>query len=210
MQRSELAHAGLHEKNIFVDEAIGGKFASRPQLDKMLNKLKQGDTVTVYRLDRIGRTLSNLLTLMELFQARGVEFKSLHESIDTTTAIGTLIFHIFASLAQYERELIRERTMAGLAAAREAGVTFGRREVLSKEQKQLAYQLAYGGQTITSIARVMKCSRSTVYRALREEVQSGVERLSRTCCVVRWVQSRRPQQVCLHVTYRGRSEWLTA
>src|ERR1039457_4420487 len=137
MQRSELAHAGLHEKNIFVDEAIGGKFASRPQLDKMLNKLKQGDTVTVYRLDRIGRTLSN-------------------------------------------------------------------------EQKQLAYQLAYGGQTITSIARVMKCSRSTVYRALREEVQSGVERLSRTCCVVRWVQSRRPQQVCLHVTYRGRSEWLTA
>ena len=118
LQQDALEKAGCNR--IFTDVASGAK-AHRPELDHMLDLLLEGDTVVVWKLDRLGRSLQNLVELINEFDARGVQFHSLTESIDTSTPGGTLIFNIFGSLAQFERDLIRERTRAGLEAARARG-----------------------------------------------------------------------------------------
>ncbi len=105
---------------IFTDVASGAK-THRPELDHMLDLLREGDTVVVWKLDRLGRSMQNLVDLMTTFDGRGVQFRSLTEAIDTSNPGGTLVFNIFGSLAQFERDLIRERTRAGLAAARARG-----------------------------------------------------------------------------------------
>lgn len=114
-------------------EKLSGKNKTRPQLDKMIDQLHKGDTVVVWKLDRLGRSLKNLIELVSSFREKGVEFVSLNDGIDMGTATGRFTFNIFASLAEFEREIIRERTMAGLEAARARGRKGGRPSSLSKD-----------------------------------------------------------------------------
>src|SRR5207248_852250 len=146
LQRDALDKAGCEK--LFTDTASGAK-TERPGLSKALEQLRSGDTLVVWRLDRLGRSLRHLIdTLLELDQ-RGVGFKSLTESIDTTTPGGKLIFHVFGALAEFERDLIRERTQAGLLAARARGIQGGRpKSPLSNEKKLAMAQKMYTDKTI--------------------------------------------------------------
>jgi DNA invertase Pin-like site-specific DNA recombinase len=151
---------------VFTDKA-SGSLSHRPQLDKMLEQLRDGDVVVVWRLDRLGRSLKNLIALVEELAEKGVGFRSLTESIDTTTTGGKLIFHIFAALGEFERELIRERTNAGLAAARARGRVGGRPPVMTPDKVKVARQM-YNSQehTVEAIAKTLGVSRKTIYRHL--------------------------------------------
>lgn len=128
LQTDALRKAGC--ERIYTDHASGAK-ASRPELDRMLDMLREGDVVAVWKLDRLGRSVQNLTDLMALLQGRGIGFRSLTEQMDTTTPGGVMVFNIFAALAQFERDLIRERTRAGLKAARARGRNGGRPRKLS-------------------------------------------------------------------------------
>ena len=164
LQVDALQRAGCGR--IFTDKA-SGKLEHRPQLDALLQQLRPGDTVVVWRLDRLGRSLRHLIDTVQELEGRGVAFRSLTESIDTTTPGGMLIFHVFGALAEFERSLIRERTMAGLAAARARGRKGGRPTVWTAEKLQAARQLYEAGQhDVSSIARAIGVSRASVYRAL--------------------------------------------
>jgi DNA invertase Pin-like site-specific DNA recombinase len=135
LQRDALKQAGCEQ--IFTDHISGTK-AERPGLTDALSHLRDGDTLVVWRLDRLGRTLPHLIETVNGLQNRGIGFKSLTESIDTTTSGGKLIFHIFGALAEFEREIIRERTNAGLSAARARGRKGGRPKALSKGKTEMA------------------------------------------------------------------------
>lgn len=164
LQQDALLAAGC--QRVFVDKA-SGKLESRPALDDLLEQARLGDTVVVWRLDRLGRSLCHLLETVSSLEQRGVAFVSLTENIDTSTPGGRLIFHIFASLAQFERELIRERTMAGLAAARARGRTGGRPTVWTEDKLRTARAMRASGEyDVSSIAKVLGVSRASVYRAL--------------------------------------------
>ncbi|NEG90602.1 recombinase family protein [Bifidobacterium aerophilum] len=164
LQHDALSAAGC--ERIFTDVASGAK-ASRPQLDRMLDQLRAGDIVVVWRLDRLGRSVQHLVELMNRFNAGGVQFVSLTETIDTSTPGGVLVFNVFAAMAQFERDLIRERTKAGLKAARARGRKGGRPPALKGPEKDEIRRL-YDSRTLTveRIADLMGVSRSTVYRAL--------------------------------------------
>ncbi|TPF92576.1 DNA invertase [Bifidobacterium sp. UTBIF-68] len=164
LQRDALEKAGCDR--LFVDTASGAK-AHRPELDRMMELLREGDVVVVWRLDRLGRSVQNLVELMNRFQEMGVGFVSLNEAIDTTTPGGILVFNIFAALAQFERDLIRERTNAGLEAARARGRRGGRPAKLDAKQVAEIRRL-YDSKTVTvnQIAAMMGVGRATVYRAL--------------------------------------------
>ncbi len=164
MQRDALADAGCTK--VFEDSA-SGTIRERPQLNAAIEYLREGDTFVVWRLDRLGRSLKHLIETVQLLDDRGVGFKSLHESIDTTTSTGRLVFHIFAALAEFERDLIVDRTKAGIAAARERGSRPGRKPSLSDDQVAVVRQMhATGASTIKQIADVVGVSRATVYRAI--------------------------------------------
>src|SRR5919199_2185370 len=137
LQRDALQKADCQQ--IFTDQVSGTK-ARRPGLEQALSHLRQGDTLVVWRLDRLGRSLRHLIDTVTELQDRGIGFKSLTESIDTTTSGGKLVFHIFGALAEFEREIIRERTNAGLQAARARGRTGGRRKALTEKQIQQLQQ----------------------------------------------------------------------
>ena len=164
LQQDALEKAGCDR--IFTDVASGAR-AHRPELDHMLDLLREGDTVVVWKLDRLGRSMQNLVDLMTIFDERGVQFRSLTEAIDTSTPGGTLVFNIFGSLAQFERDLIRERTRAGLEAARARGRKGGRPAKLDEKQIQEVRRL-YASRTVTvdQIAAMMHVGRSTIYRCL--------------------------------------------
>ena len=165
LQTDALAAAGC--ARVFVDHASGAK-ASRPELDRLLDHLRPGDVLTVWRLDRLGRSMKHLVDLVDDLAARGVGFRSLTENIDTTTAGGTLVFGIFAALAQFERSLIIERTNAGLRAARARGRVGGRPRALSPAQVAMARELWVGGRhTAQDIATTLEVSVATIYRAVR-------------------------------------------
>ncbi len=140
----------------------------RPELEKMLTHLREGDAVIVWKLDRLGRSLKHLIDLVSGFRENGVEFISLNDSIDTTTIQGRLTFNIFASFAEFERELIRERTLVGLQAARERGRIGGRKKGLPPDSQKTAfacYQLWQDhSRTIDEILKLLKVSRSSFYR----------------------------------------------
>jgi len=139
----------------------------RPKLEKLLRSLDTGDVLTVWRLDRVGRSLPHLLNVVGDLKARNVGFQSLNETIDTTTANGELIFHLFASMAQFERSLIVERTQAGLTAARKRGVRVGRPPALTSAQVKHARKLVDGGERPSAVAGSLGVDRSTLYRALK-------------------------------------------
>ncbi|RBP98918.1 recombinase family protein [Bifidobacterium xylocopae] len=150
----------------YVDHASGAK-ASRPQLDKMFELLREGDVLVVWKLDRLGRSVQNLIELINRLHKMGVGFKSLTEQMDTTTPGGTLVFNVYASMAQFERDLIRERTNAGLRAARERGRVGGRPSKLTHDDEVMIRQL-YESRTVTvrQIADRFSVSRGTIYRAI--------------------------------------------
>src|SRR5918995_4230730 len=133
LQLDALKAAGCGK--IYEETASGAK-AERPVLEDVLSYLRKGDTLVVWRLDRLGRSLPHLIETVAALAARGIGFKSLTEQIDTTTPGGKLVFHVFGALAEFERDLIRERTNAGLAAARARGRTGGRPKVLTDPKKQ--------------------------------------------------------------------------
>ena len=155
---------------IFKDTVSGSK-SSRPGLDEMLKNLRQGDIVIVYKLDRLGRSLRHLVELINDFSDRGVGLKSLNDPVDTTSAQGRLITNLFASIAEFERELIQERTTAGLDAARARGRKGGRPKGLNKEAQSKAIVAATlyqeGQLSIKQIANQLKISKTTLYKYLR-------------------------------------------
>lgn len=157
-------------------EKISGAKTDRPELAKLLDQVREGDTVTVWKLDRLGRSLKHLIETVAQFQTRGVGFRSLKESIDTTTATGKLIFHIFAALAEFERGMLQERTNAGLAASRDRGIVGGRRPGITSELLKKAPTAATLYQAkklpVDEIARQLDISKPTLYKLLKHE---GVE-----------------------------------
>jgi DNA invertase Pin-like site-specific DNA recombinase len=148
-------------------EKVSGKNKDRPELNNLLGQLRSGDTVVVWKLDRLGRSIKDLIHLVELFKSSEVNFVSVTDSIDTSTAMGRFTFNIFASLAQFEREIIRERTNAGLSAARAKGRKGGRPSGLSKEKVKVAEKIKLlfdSGRDIADIKETFKVSQATIYR----------------------------------------------
>jgi DNA invertase Pin-like site-specific DNA recombinase len=146
-------------------EAASGALADRPQLKAALEYIRPGETLVVWKLDRLARSLPQLISTVELLQANGCGFKSLTESIDTTTASGKLVFHIFAALTEFERSIIRERTIAGLQAARARGRVGGRPKVLSEQGMAVAKALIRDGElTILEVAKQVGVSEATLYK----------------------------------------------
>jgi len=164
LQVDELTAAGCWK--VWTDHASGA-LDRRPQLDAVLEQLRPGDTLVVWRLDRLGRSLRHLIDVVTGLDERGVGFRSLRESIDTTTAGGRLVFHLFGALAQFEREIIWDRTVAGLTAARARGRVGGRPSKLSTEQRRQARKMYDERElTVEQIAAVLGVSRTSIYRAL--------------------------------------------
>jgi len=165
LQQDALHKAGCDR--IFTDIASGAK-TERIGLEEALNYVRKGDTLVVWRLDRLGRSLPHLIATMTDLEERGIGFKSLTENIDTTTSGGKLIFHIFGALAEFERNLIRERTTAGLMAARARGRRGGRPHVLTERQRSIAQALYSDKQhSIAEICQTLKVSKATLYRYIQ-------------------------------------------
>ena len=167
LQLDALLKAGVDKKDIFKDKASGAR-ASRPGLDACIQHLKPGSTLLVWRLDRLGRSLRHLIDVVEALRQQGVGFKSICESIDTTTANGKLVFHIFTALAEFERDLNRERTKAGLAAARARGRNGGRPPIPADHPSVVAAKKMNADKTmpVADICRTLRISRPTLYRYL--------------------------------------------
>jgi DNA invertase Pin-like site-specific DNA recombinase len=166
LQKDALGQAGC--LRVFVDRASGA-LDSRPELARALDHLRPGDTLVVWRLDRLGRSLRHLIETIKGLEEQGVAFRSLTESIDTSTPGGRLVFHVFGALAEFERELIRERTKAGLAAARARGRKGGRPKALTQDKLAVAREMYESKRyTLAAIGRTVGVSRSTLYRALAD------------------------------------------
>jgi DNA invertase Pin-like site-specific DNA recombinase len=162
-QHDALSAAGA--ERIFSDK-ISGSTRTRPQLDQLLDQLRPGDVIVVTKYDRLARSLRDLLDIVEAIQARGGGFRSLAEDIDTTTPAGRLIFHVFASIAQFERERISERTREGLEAARKRGRVGGRPPALSAAQRDEVRRMRDDeGRRLSEIAQLFRVSVKTVRRA---------------------------------------------
>jgi DNA invertase Pin-like site-specific DNA recombinase len=167
LQTDALKKAGCIR--VWTDKA-SGSLDHRPKLEAVLDHLRPGDSLVVWRLDRLGRNLRHLIATVNDLAATGVGFQSLTEGIDTTTPSGRLTFHLFGALAEFERELIRERTTAGLAAARARGRNGGRPRAMTPEKLAVARQMYEGrGHTLAAIGAVVGVSRSTLYRHLGPE-----------------------------------------
>jgi DNA invertase Pin-like site-specific DNA recombinase len=164
LQKDALKRARCRET---YEEHATGKNTARPQLEACLKSLREGDTFVVWRLDRLGRNLADLVRLIAELETRRIHFESLTEKIETHSPAGKLVFHVFAALAEFERNLIRERTVAGLKAARARGRRGGRPAKLSaKEIKTIRTLLKTADIPVTEIAARFGVARSTLYRAV--------------------------------------------
>lgn len=160
-QEDQLRAAGCEK--LFTDK-ISGTVAERSGLDELKKQLRKGDTLVVWRLDRLGRSLKDLIEWVTYLDSQGVALRSLHESIDTSTSTGKLVFHIFGALAEFERNLIQERTMTGLAAARARGRKGGRPEQLQPKMQQLAVEIYQSKEkSIKEICEMFQISKPTLY-----------------------------------------------
>ncbi len=165
LQRDALEKVGCTK--IFSD-MISGAAKERKGLDEALSYVREGDTLVVWKLDRLGRSLRHLIETVTSLSQRGIGLKSLTENIDSTTSGGKLIFHIFGALAEFERDIIRERTQAGLAAARARGRLGGRPKVLDAKKTEMARKLYQDkANTISDICQTLNISRATLYRYVR-------------------------------------------
>mgnify|MGYP003148988473 CR=1 FL=1 len=161
LQLDALQAAGCDR--VFEERASGAR-SDRPVLAEAMDYAREGDVLVVWRLDRLGRSLKDLISNVEQLRARGVGFRSLAESVDTTTAGGQLVFHLFGALAEFERELIRERTMAGLAAARARGRKGGRPAKMTRAKvRQASLLLADRTTDVGALCETLGVSRSTLY-----------------------------------------------
>ena len=173
LQRDALEAAGC--ERVIVD-TMSGAASARPGLAQLKDVLRAGDTLVVWRLDRLGRSLKDLIAWMGYLEEREVGLRSLHEAIDTTTPTGKLTFHVFGALAEFERALIRDRTQAGLAAARARGRKGGRRPVLNADKRALAVKLYEERQhSIAKICHMMGISKPTLYSYVRAADPGTVE-----------------------------------
>ena len=170
-QQHALAEAGC--LRVFADK-LSGKDADRPELAACLDYLRPGDTLVVPSLDRLSRSLADLIQIVTTLRRRGIGFKSLHEALDTTTPGGRLVFHVFAALAEFIRELIVAGTREGLAAARARGARLGRPPAMTAEQIRHARDLlTRPDNTVSSIARLLGVSRATIYKYVPEVTTGG-------------------------------------
>lgn len=170
LQRDALTAAGCER---IIEDTLSGAKAERPGLSKLKDLLRHGDTLVVWRLDRLGRSLRDLIDWINWLDENGVAFRSLQESIDTSTPGGKLIFHMFGALAEFERNLIRERTRAGLIAARARGRKGGRPAAVSKQKQALAVQLYQEKKRpLAEICEMVGISRSTLYQYVRKSAKT--------------------------------------
>lgn len=165
LQHDALTAAGCAK--IFEDRASGAR-ADRPGLRKALDYAREGDVLIVWKLDRLGRSLPHLIDTVAALEKHGVGFRSLTEAIDTTTSGGRLVFHLFGALGQFERDLIRERTRAGLAAAEARGRKGGRKHVVTAEKLKRTREMIGKGLTVREAAMRLKIGKTALYEALRE------------------------------------------
>lgn len=165
LQRDALLAAGVDGRHLFEDHASGAK-DDRPGLVKALAFVQPGDVLVVWKLDRLGRSLSHLLSIVNALKEKQVAFRSLTEGMDTTTASGELLFHVFGALAQYERALTRERVLAGLAAARRRGRVGGRPTAISGEKLDAVLAALNGGMSKAAVCRNFCVKRTTLLETL--------------------------------------------
>lgn len=165
LQRDALLAAGVDSRHLFEDHASGAK-DDRPGLVKALAFVQPGDVLVVWKLDRLGRSLSHLLSIVNALKGKQVAFRSLTEGMDTTTASGELLFHVFGALAQYERALTRERVVAGLAAARRRGRVGGRPAAISGEKLDAVLAALNGGMSKAAVCRNFGVKRTTLLETL--------------------------------------------
>ena len=171
LQLDALGAAGA--ARVFEDRGVSGARAERPGLAEALRYLREGDTLVVWKLDRLGRSMTHLLAVVADLEARGVGFRSLTEAIDTTTPTGRLVFHIFGALGQFERDLIRERTGAGLRAAAARGRKGGRPVAATPEKVARARRLIDQGLTVREAAARVRVGKSALYAALKTGAAQG-------------------------------------
>ena len=175
MQEDALKSAGCEE--IYTDIASGSK-SERPGLDKALSHIREGDTLVVWKLDRLGRSIQHLIQTVATLSKRKIAFKSLQENIDTKTSGGKLIFHIFGALAEFERELIRERTDAGLKSARARGHMGGRPALLDNRQiKRMIEMYDSKKNTVGEICKIYEISRPSFYNYLKRQKPENASKL---------------------------------
>lgn len=168
LQEDALTEAGCEK--VFTDK-VSGTVAARPALTELKKQLRAGDTLVVWRLDRLGRSLRDLIDWAEYLAEKGVALQSLQEAINTATPSGKLTFHLFSALAEFERNLIQERTQAGLSAARARGRTGGRPKSLDKEKRALAVRLYNEKELpIRKICEMMGISKPTLYEYVKEQM----------------------------------------
>ena len=176
-QNSLLQHKALEEarvERVFEENASGARW-DRPELQRLMDQLRSDDVVVVWKLDRLSRSLKDLLILMERIDKAGAGFRSLTESIDTTTPAGRMMMQMVGAFAEFEREMIRERTRAGLQAARSAGRTGGRPQKLTKQQRlDIADNVFSGRKSGADMARLYNISETTVSRIVSRARQAGV------------------------------------
>jgi len=169
LQKDALKKYGVDERNIFFDKTSGSK-DKREGLDKAIEYLKEGDTLVVWKLDRLGRSLAHLIKVISSLKERKISFISLTEGMDTTTASGELFFHIFGALAQFERSLIQERVKAGLEAANLRGKKGGRPRVINDEKLEVIKQSLNNGMTKSAACRTFEVKRSTLIDSLNRQI----------------------------------------
>ena len=167
LQINALIDAGVPKENIFI-ERKSGKNMDRDQLKLLRSKLRGGDAIIIWKLDRLGRSLSDLLTIVKEFEEKGVSFKSLTENFDTTTPQGKLFFSMCGAFAEYERSMIQERVTEGIKAAKERGTKFGRPIKADENLKSMVLALHSKGVPKKEICLKLGVSRSTIYRAINE------------------------------------------
>jgi len=149
-------------------EKVSGAYRNRPELNQMLDQLREGDVVTVWKLDRLARSTRNLLEIVETISSAGARFQSISEPwADTTTHAGKMIMTVFAGIAEFERDLIRERTGAGRVDAQKRGVRFGRPKKMNEDQQRLAQRLLGEGKSVRDVARTFSVHPATLYRLVR-------------------------------------------
>ncbi len=163
LQKNALLKYGVDERNIFSDKTSGSK-DKRVGLDKALEFLKDGDTLVVWKLDRLGRSLAHLISVITDLKSKNISFVSITEGMDTTTASGELFFHIFGALAQFERSLIQERVKAGLESAKKLGRVGGRKRTMTDSKLASAKKLLESGALPKDVAKDLGVSLATLYR----------------------------------------------